>query len=53
MIDKIRTMKITDFDGKNVSEATGQIEMMLKRLEVLGQVPEDINKNLLYVGMIS
>ena len=49
MIERIQHMKLTNFKGENVSVATGQLRMAILRLEVLGKIPIDINKNVLDV----
>ena len=47
MIDKVKTMKLLAFDGDNVSKATGQFRMAIKRIEVLNKVPIELNEHIL------
>ena len=49
MITKVRTLKLSQFDGEDVPVATGQIKMALVRLRVLKKVPAEINRHVLDV----
>ena len=47
MVNRIKTMKLSSFKGENVSVATGQLSMALRRLQVLDKVPVEIRKHIL------
>ena len=49
MIERVKTMKLGKFDGEDVSKATGQMRMAIKRLTILNKVPVEIKRNVLEV----
>ena len=49
MIGRIKTMNLTNFKDDDVSIATGQFRMAIKRLDVLNKVPVEINRNIVDV----
>ena len=46
-------MKLTDFEGENIHTATGQLKMAIRRLNILDQVPPDIESKLLDIFQTS
>lgn len=46
MTEKIKTMKVPDFKGEDITLVTGQLKMALIRLAVLKKIPEDIEKTI-------
>ena len=46
---KIKTMKVPDFKGEDITLVTGQLKMALMRLVVLKKIPEDIEKTILTI----
>ena len=49
MIDRVKHMKMSTFDGEDVSQVTGQLRMAIKRLEVLNKIPAEIEKHVITV----
>ena len=49
MIVRLKNMKLSSFKEENVSTASGQLRMALKRLQVLNKVPVEVNKHVLTV----
>ena len=49
MTEKIKSMKVTSFDGEDISQVTGQLKMAIKRLDVLKKIPEDLEKNIISI----
>ena len=47
MVNRIKSIKLSTFKGENVTLMTGQLRMAIKRLQVLGKVPEDVMKHTL------
>ena len=42
MTTNTKHMKVSDFEGEDITKITGQLKMAIKRLEVLNKVPEDL-----------
>ena len=53
MTERIKNMKLTSFEGENVTTATGQLKMAVLRLDTINKLPSDINSQLLQVMQTS
>ena len=46
MINRVKDKRLADFEEEDVTKATGQIKMEIKRLGILNKVPNDIEKSI-------
>lgn len=44
MTNKIKTVKVSDFEGKDITLVTGQLKVALMRLAIIKKLPEDSEK---------